>query len=100
MHAVPPRPLLSTRVLVLLPPNLTNLGGMLACDGLVRMLVPTGDAELRTSATSMTGHGISANATVTVAANYQTASTAMVLTANLATANEPFVLDYMDVDAG
>ena len=44
MHAVPPQPLLSNRVLVLLPPNLTNLGGMLACDGLVRMLVPTGDA--------------------------------------------------------
>lgn len=69
------------------------------CANINKVLVPTGDAELRTSATSMSGHGISTNATVTVAANYQTASTAMVLTANLATANEPFVLDYMDVDA-
>jgi hypothetical protein len=69
------------------------------CANINKVLVPTGDAELRTSATSMTGHGISTNAVVTVAANYQTASTAMVLTANLATANEPLVLDYMDLDA-
>jgi hypothetical protein len=69
------------------------------CLNLNKVLVPTGDAELRTSATGMTGHGIATAAPVTVTANYQTASTAMTLTVTLATANEPFVLDYMDVDA-